>query len=353
MSPMIGVIGGNRRARVVQAAGGDSFAYFETLKARGDHIVNYSLRDAAQVEQYREAVSPPGAPISIYYDYANDPDPRKQDACKLHVHDVADLHTGLTQSMGLPIPANYPNNVMVTYDEWMGVEWDYTIAQLPYHKGFPYWYAGSTQVNWLAARKYYNIAHVHEETLPAGGPYITMYAPQGGSNVAGCYFKDPFYRDADAGYPRERLPYGAASGDQRPYNEGIAPRATDVTAAGMEFGIVAERWHRYWWFWERAASEDWEVTFNSAPITVKAYKMSIWCCDTVREPVCISKDVIVSIYPGITDGITQIRWHVSLGDSFAYPPGRPDLIAYIRNVVALSGLSSATFATLREKPVVT
>jgi len=65
--------------RVNAAAAGPN-DYFNALLARGEHWKSYSLRDQAQLLQYKNASS---LPPSVNYVWPNDPDPHAQDAAKV------------------------------------------------------------------------------------------------------------------------------------------------------------------------------------------------------------------------------------------------------------------------------
>jgi hypothetical protein len=125
---------------------------------------------------------------------------------------------------------------------------------------------------------------------------------------------------------------------------------TEVRPQGMEFGIVAERWTRVWWFFERAEAEDWQATVGGTRRDVKAYKMSIWVADVNRDPVRTHKDVVLAFDPGST-GLSTVRWVVSVGDGNIVVPGRGTMTAYLRNVVVLHGTPRADVLAMLQKPV--
>lgn len=59
----------------------DVHAYFTTLKARPEKVADYSLRDQAQIDKYRQGK----IASTVTYDPARDTDPRKQDAAKVFI----------------------------------------------------------------------------------------------------------------------------------------------------------------------------------------------------------------------------------------------------------------------------
>src|SRR5688572_4695718 len=64
------------------AAAGDPHEYFNTLVKRSDHWKSFSLRSAAQMQQYRHSTA---RPMYVTYDPENDPYPGRQDAAKVMV----------------------------------------------------------------------------------------------------------------------------------------------------------------------------------------------------------------------------------------------------------------------------
>src|SRR3989344_7289773 len=69
--------------QTVHAAGPHD--YFNSLVARSDHYKSYSLRNEAQIAQYRQGNNYDG--WDVEYIYPTDPDPRRQDAAKVRIND--------------------------------------------------------------------------------------------------------------------------------------------------------------------------------------------------------------------------------------------------------------------------
>jgi hypothetical protein len=329
---------------------GDPHAYYGMLASRRDCFAAYSLRNQAQIEQYRTHKN--DRPTSVFYLYPNDRDPRQQDAAKV-VLEGADDPRGATADLRtqiiLPIGPHHPQNLLVTWDVWYGAEWDYNRANIWIQKGMPQF--GSPDDNiWLSLHANFKLARQHEHNQPPGGPYVVMTHPHSSAtpNV-----KAPFFRDGNAaGRQRLRLPYGAPAREQRTYSEGVGPLDASIRPEGMEFGVVAERWTRYWAFFERAEREDWLSDFaRFTGKTMPAYKWSVWAADTVRDPVRILDEAIVAVHPDSPGGFGKLRIEldVSAADD-RIPAGRGDLITYTRNYVVLHGTQKADVLAMLQKP---
>jgi hypothetical protein len=323
-------------------AAGTAHAYFHALASRPDCFAAYSLRDAAQIEQHRRRKD---RPPSVFYLYPNDPDPRRQDAMKILLEpDTADLRTQVV----LPIGPHHPKNLLITWDVWWGREYDFKHSNIWIQKGMPQFGSPDARI-WLSVHANFQAARQHEGNLPPGGPYVVMTHPHSsnGANV-----KAPFYRDnatVNGVRIRERLPYGVPSKEQRAYREGVGPRDTSVHPHGMEFGVVAERWTRYWSFFERAEGHDWESRLG----LMRAYRWSLWGADTDRAPVRILDDAIVAVHPDAPEGFGSLRIEMDVsGADDVIPPGRGPLVSYTRNYVALHGTSKADVLAMLRRPVI-
>lgn len=73
--------------------------YFNSLVARADHWKSFSLRDQAQLLQYKNASS---LPPSVTYEPATDPDPHRQDAAKVVIPAFAWNSRQPTLTAGVP-----------------------------------------------------------------------------------------------------------------------------------------------------------------------------------------------------------------------------------------------------------
>jgi hypothetical protein len=90
----------------------------------------YSLRDQAQIDQYRTKKRQSSW---VTYDPPADPDPRRQDAAKIVV--PADRPSLPTQ-VRLPIPPWAGSSLMVTWDAWWGSEFRHENTGIGNYKAF-------------------------------------------------------------------------------------------------------------------------------------------------------------------------------------------------------------------------
>lgn len=202
-------------------------------------------------------------------------------------------------------------------------------------------------------RTTYSAAQQAIQTQPAGGPFVAMAYIQGIGK--GPLPKTPgWWVDTMTGYPRLRLPYGAPYKEQRGYTEGLAPVDASVDPRGAEIGIVGDRWHRFWHYFERAPDQDWTSAYaTTLGQPRKAYRYSMWFADTQRGPIRVVNEAIISIPATDTKGIVQMAAHMGAGNSNvgSMYAGRGALIAYTRNWVVLHGTSKDDARALLVPPV--
>lgn len=121
--------------------GDDPHAYFNSLLKHPAFWRGYSLRDQQQLLDARTGQA---LPPDVNYLYPNDPDPRKQDAAKVFVPfvevDETGLHGGRTQIRNQArFPIDWPgppHSLLVTWDYWMGAEWDFDHTSMGNDKQF-------------------------------------------------------------------------------------------------------------------------------------------------------------------------------------------------------------------------
>jgi hypothetical protein len=324
------------------AAPADPHAYYFGLASRSDCFAAYSLRDAAQVGTYRL----PKSATNFQYLYPDDPDPRKQDAMRVRIPEGS---KGADGQVRVPAGPSVGAHVLVTMDVWYGLEWRTAHSRLSLHKETPLSLDRGGNLRWTGMRSAYNIANTHTQNLPPGGPYVTMIYGQAPKTFS--KHEAGWYQDGDAGFPRLNLPYNAGAGNQRNYNEGEAPVDTTAGPKGAETGVVGERWHRIWHYFERVPSEDW-TTENS--VAMHAYKWSYWMADTVRDPIRMLNEAIIGIPVSDTKHVTFVtvaNHGAGQSNIEALYIGRGDLTAYYRNLVVLHGTRKADVLTMLQKPV--
>jgi hypothetical protein len=331
----------------VPPATGGVHAYFDSLSARPDLFAAYSMRDSAQVNSLRG-----GTHADYAYIYANDPYPKKQDAMRIRIRQGEASPDG---KIHVDVGPSKDANMLFVYDFWMSAEWDTTKSELQGHKNdspVSFVLQNAPGGTWFGTQISYRNARQHEHNQPAGGPYVAMLFPH--LNIAGVTKTPTWWRDSMTGYPRAHLPYNAPAKERRNYSEAVQPFDTSVSAAGAEFGLVAERWTRIWHYFERVPAEDW-VSDDPKWVgeQMHAYKWTMWFADTEREPVRMMDGAIV----GVPDSFGRdhfVQANMGFGSGNTNKPAkkvvRGDLTAYTRNWVVLHGTPKAGVLTLLQKP---
>jgi hypothetical protein len=318
-------------------------AYFELLAARSDCFAAYSLRDALQVDSFVKNTSK-----DFDYLYPDDPDPRQQDAMRIRIRRG---QVGPMGILNLPIGPTAGKSLLFTHDYWLGAEWRSDLTHINGHKnGAPFGFEVEGMAGtWVTNQTNYRNALRAPHNQPPGGPFVAFPFPQ--VNADGRRIKAPFWRDGAAGRRRADLPYGAPPKEQRGYTEAIQPFDTETYPAGQEFGLVAERWHRLWHYFERAPEEDWsDPTIKNGP-DMHAYRWSFWFADAERGVVRMLNGAVIGI-PAASKGFARARMIYGKGgvEADALTLARPDLIGYARNVVILHGTRKADVLALLRAP---
>jgi hypothetical protein len=333
----------------------DPHAYYKELASRGDCLYAASLRSQKQVSSIRSRCD---YGCFFHYDFANDPDPRKQDAMKFT---LPQGHASGDEQIRIPLPQNGFNNqsAFIAMDYWTGKEWTVATTKITNHKGSPlYFFRGSTSATigfWTG----YQEAGQSPQTQPPGGPFVEMLWTH--STGAAPDNDRGTWRDGDPGFPRMRLPHTVASTLQRSYTEGLMPvDKTDQTAVGgtalnvgQEIGIIPEKWHRFYYYFERHPEEDYVCTRTAClGIKMQAYRISVWFADDTRGPIRVVDDQHIGFRD---DGffINQIRIENSCGNqcvgSGSLEVIRGPLVKYYRNLAVLRGISKADVLPLLRK----
>jgi hypothetical protein len=153
----------------------DPHAYFNALVGRADHWKSYSLRDQAQLDLYKAARSLPPA---VTYDYANDPDPRKQDAAKVVI--PATLNS-LPNQVLLPFMSEEGHSYLTTWDAWFGCEARKSASGLSNWKTFQWDHprtVGGRPTIWMEVQTRFDLAD--SGSLAAGR--MRQYSSTGGND---------------------------------------------------------------------------------------------------------------------------------------------------------------------------
>lgn len=328
-------------APVVQSGG--PHAYYFALGSRPDCAAAYSLRNPAQLEQYRTYKGT--RPASVTYDPANDTDPRRQDAAKMVIPGHA---ASLPSQLRFPIGAHHPQNLMVTYDLWYGKEFAYANTGIDRYKGMLQ-FASPAGAFWTSLHGDFKNANAQTQNFPqygTDGPFVVAPYLHGSSGAAQFY---------DFGTTRggvnATLPYDVPNTQRRNYgSEALGPRDTSVDPGGAEFGVKAETWTRYWVFFERDPAHD-----KPATQPMYAYKLTIWIADETRSPVRLVNDLVVYPAQNSPGGWVQVWYEFNSSASQLaldkIAAGRGPLVAYLRNLVSLRGPSKSNVLTLLQRPL--
>jgi hypothetical protein len=330
-------------------------SYYDALASRADCATAYSLRDAAQVEAFRrnKAKAP-----AVKYIYPNDPDPRRQDAMKIEIPaNAISLPTQLwlpTGPGGDPAAGHGDKNLFVTWDIWWGKEFNYTNTMIHQFKGI-FQFASPRDQFWLSLHTSFKLAEAHTHNQPPGGPYVTMTYPH--ASLGGQSVHAPSTWGASPEALRNATPpYNwPVNQEKRGYGpEMVGPLDTETYPAGQEWGVVAERWTRYWAYFERIPSLDWQSTSTKYPGTMRAFKWTVWSADTQRPVTRILNEALVAPNPTDSGSFTYLwlEMNVSAPQTAVdrMNAGRGPLTAYARNVVVLHGTSKADALKLLQRP---
>jgi hypothetical protein len=268
---------------------GTAHGYYDWLSGREDVVASYSLRDQAMLDAYAKRGAE-NRPFSISYDFANDPDARKQDAAKVTVP----ANQVSASQLRLPIPAVGNTSLLVTWDAWWGKEFAYGHAQIGNYKAFQF--ASPTNQIWTEVKSDFDLARRFPSALAMVN--VRSYGKPGetiGSNVT----------------------------DKNP----LSPQSAD-------FGIAAETWTRYWAYFNPQG--EW-------------HEFSLWVADENRQAVLILDRL--QLKPNVERGATgwQSFWLEYNTSAGRIPESRGPLVAYARNVVMLRGVSDPV--PLLQRPV--
>lgn len=260
-------------------------AYYLMLASRSDCIRAYSLRDPLQLATPGQGGFAHGnRALAVTYDPLNDLDPRKQDAAKVIVGTGSN---SLTNQVRLPIPA-YGSSLFVTWDAWFGKEFAYPVHGIQNYKTWQF--ASPADQIWTEVRNRFSLAGPGQ----VGKVDVRYYGSSFGSGT--------FRGSADS----------------------IAPQSNP-------FDIAPETWTRYF------------VHIEALPSGF--YAFSLWMADANRGPVVLLDRR--EIKPG-SSGRWESFWIEFNTSTSTVTAGRPSLVAYVRNVVMLGGITNV--ASLLQRP---
>lgn len=259
------------------AAAGGKHPYFDSLTARPDLLAAYSLRDPKQLDHPSNGgfAHSNKRPLVVVYDEA-------MDAAKITVGTGSN---SLANQVRLPIPTHAPRSLFVTWDAWFGKEFEHRTHNIRNFKTFQF---GSPFHD-----IHMEVRNRFELAPGTAGLIDGRLYPEGGYSVG------PNVRNADTLEPRQG-----------------------------SFRIRTETWTRYWAFFGAPPGPDdhW-------------YRYSLWAADEKTGPVLIYDRLKVRPSPKSATASWESFWLEYNTSTNPVRPGRPPLVAYARNVVALVGLA--------------
>jgi hypothetical protein len=306
---------------------GTAHTYFNALTSRSDHARSYSLRDQQQLVQYGHV--PAGEKPDINYVWPYDPDPRRQDAAKLVIPSDGSGVKSMTnrnsvRQVRVPMPPmELGHSYLVTWDAYYGDEWRFPNSGIPAHKAFQF--DGPDRMNG-APKIWWEIHHSYDGT--AATPVdrarevarlaVRHYAQRMRQLDDGTWIGVPAGPNVTSG--------STSQTPVTPYNQ---------------FNVKPQRWVRHWQLIEYGMDpEPWR---SNPPGTL----MSLWAADEDRGPVQLYNRLQVTLWP---PGVQKF-WLEFNTSTNEVKPGRPDLVAYMRNVVILRDVGYANVPKLLQRPL--
>jgi len=318
-----------------------SHSYFNMLIAREDCWKAYTLRDNDQLKQYTNSKA---KSQRVTYDFANDSDPRRQDAAKLV---VPAGKVSLGNTVRLPIGTEDGTTTLVTWDAWFGKEFRFENTGIGNYKTFQFaspadriWFEVRTRFKQDAAQNARRATRAAREPRgrkdsdTAGNQSATSKPPTA---------EPPAKKKAAAAAPAtspsspgngDAVDIGAV--DARGYgNKGttLGPnvlRGAPLAPQAGTFMVKAETWTRYWVLIEQRA-DDWDL-------------MSLWVADENHEPVKIIDRLQFAV-----KGTVHAFWLEYNTSSKGKGAALSERVGYVRNVAMLRNVKDVE--SLLQRPV--
>jgi hypothetical protein len=259
----------------VTAQSTDPNAYFNALITRADYWKAYSLRDQAQLDAYKAARS---LPPDVTYDYANDPDPRKQDAAKVLIPATTN---SLPNYVVLPFESEEGHTYFTTWDAWYGCE------SLPASSGLQNW----KTFQWTYPRT-------------TGG-------------------KDAIWMEVQTRFDQATSATSVGRVRMRQYSS----TAYDPVPTNVDFQVKCETWTRYWALIE-------VPPFGSGDVL-----LTLWMADANRDAVKVHDRFP---WRRDAPGRIEKFWLEYNTSTDYVVPTRGPITNYVRNVVILRDVASPT-----------
>jgi hypothetical protein len=266
-------------------------AYFDMHCASSAKLACYSLRDSKQLDHPNNGGFAHSNARALVVTY----DP-VVDAARVTIDTSSN---SLSNQVRLPIPA-YGSSLFVTWDAWYGDEWRSGISGLETHKEFQF--ASPATRIWTEVRSRFSQAPKDQIARVDVRYYGTAFGPGSGWD----YYLNPAHWSGS--------------------KDAIGPQTG-------EFVIAPKTWTRYY------------AHFEQDPSGYVAF--SLWMADVNRLPVNLLDRRLIK--PN-SSGRWESFWLEFNTSTNNVKPGRPPLVAYVRNVVMLRGVTSSDVPALLERP---
>lgn len=251
-------------------------------------MVAYSLRSQEQLNAYMDQPDPTRRPTDITFSPAADPDSRRQDAAKIV---IPANEPSLPNNVRLPIPPVGGDSLLVTWESWMGREFDSDMTGIGGNKHFQFtspkriWTEVKADFDWGKKLGGLAVATVRSYGQEGDlGPEVTIQNP--------------------------------------------------LSPMSATFVIKPETWTRYWVYFKPAG--EW-------------HEFSMWLADETRDPVLVLDGLRMK--PNYALGATgwETFWIEYNTSGKGLPEGFGSRVAYARNVVMLRGVTDPR--GILERPV--
>lgn len=326
-------------------------AYFEMLSARPDCMAAYSLRDKAQLEEFKNSKR---KPQRVTYDPAADTDPRRQDAAKIV---VPAGKVSLGNTVRLPIGTSDGTTTLVTWDAWFGREFRFENTSIGNYKTFQFaspkdriWFEVRTRFKQDEERQTKRAQNIrrraalragerHAQTQPAESVPSPSKAERpkrrAARKQAEAAAEEPaaapdLTRPADSGDIIGMVDARGYGGQDKPFGPNVTNSAPLSPQIGT-FAVQPETWTRYWALIEQRAN-DWDL-------------VSLWVADEHHDPVQILDRLQLSV-----KGSVDQFWLEYNTSSKGKGAALPERVGYARNVVMLRNVKDV--ASLLVRPAV-
>ena len=302
-----------------QGAPKGSHAYFDALVARPDCMSAFSLRDNAQLQEYKHSKA---ATQLVTYDPVNDRDPRKQDAAKLV---VPAGQVSLHSTVRLPIGTQDGTTTLVTWDAWFGSEFRYENTGITNYKTFQF--ASPAKKIWFEVRTKFkgaeegrgrgkgsrNDRNDKSDKKGSGGG--------GGKRAQKGNSQKPEAPAATPAPPVKSAHVDLGLVDARAYGAKGTALGPNVESGGSltpkagNFTVRSEVWTRYWVMIEQRAN-DWDL-------------VSLWVADEDHDPVQIIDRRQLSVNGSVEEFWLEYNTSSHGGTNLG------ERVGYVRDVVML------------------